>query len=301
MRRRLRFVVPACAAALGVLAALAGCGRGTEPEQVPAEFRGINLKAELDPATGAVTLPYDRLSLTREEESILSVASSTVLSQCGLEHGVRFTPPTPRYDPVYASEQYFGPWTKDQARQFGFVAPQTEADLYFNGIEGVEAPVGPHSPVPNQNLTDADWKTLSEKCEGLAESSAYSQAEIQVGPWIEALDRVNDELDHDKRARGLIDELSDCYARSGLEPGGKIWWLPQGGRNRSVTEDQISLALAVVDCKDSIDFTNRMAQIQAQLQAPIIIKYADDLIARRQFIDKTVASARELIAKNKVP
>ena len=112
------------------------------------------------------------------------------------------------------------------------------------------------------------------------------------------LSSIGDEYDvvnRDPRMQDLFSELRVCYAEQGMEmdeesPG---YIHPRIDR---IDEEQISLALKTVECKDQVNFTRRAADITAERQIPIIEEYADELLAGREKWDDTVAEAEEYIA-----
>lgn len=265
----------------------------------PDEVRGISLKADFDEATGTVSLPYDRLSLSPPEEELLTKAGSVATSVCAQSQGVHFVPSRPKLDPVYESEQYLGPWTVDQAQRFGFVTPMTEADLEANGIlpPPAEREGGGQAANPNSRLTDSDWAVVN-KCATGGSLDEFTSALEDVGPWVAPMRSIDESLPRDPQARALIAKLDSCFAGMGLVPSADMAWLPEGANGHEITEEQISLALSAVECKNRVNFTLLMADREAELQAPIIEKYAAELAERRASIEKAVADARELIAKN---
>lgn len=282
-----------------VVVLLASCSIGTSHKAAtdePTEVNGISLRAELNEATGEVRLPYDRFTATYEEMDLLVVASSVAASTCAREKGVVFVPPAPSSDPAYVSEQYFGPWTVDQAQRFGFVEPMTDADLVANGIIGASSDETERPAAPNGDLTDADWAVM-DTCGSTPEVKKLLDARAESGPWVTPMAAVHDALLDDGRAKDLLDELDGCYRGEGLKPLAKTPWTPQGASG-AISEDQIRLALQVVECKKQISFTERMAQVEASLQAPIISEYADELVAKRAQIDEAVVEAKALIAQS---
>ncbi len=284
--------------ALVVLVALAGCSANDEPTvTLPTAVRGISLTAELNEQTGAVVLPADRFTETFLEMDLLATAGSTELSRCAAEKGVTFTPPQPLTDPVYVSEQYQGPWTREQAERFGFVKPMTQADMAANGITGAESDADADDKTsPNGALTDEDW-TVIDACNEDAGPSQFDAALKHVGPWYAELGAVEDKVFDDPEAKNALRDLDACYEDAGLSvskhnsPG----W-PSGADASVIDQQQIQLALTAVDCKEQTDFTARVAAVEARLQAPIIVKYADELVQKRAEIDEALAAARALLA-----
>jgi hypothetical protein len=288
------------ALSLASVAVLGGCAAGevTGPTSMPTEINGISLLAELDRETGAVVLPYDRFSLSYEETNVLAAAGSVVVSNCAHDRGVNFVPADYSSDSIYESEDYFGPWTIDQAKRFAFVPPMTDADLAANGITSPAESERGDSVPPNSSLTEADWGVIDD-CAATPEMDEYTEALSEQGPWGEPIQAVADSLMDDQRARAVLQDLTGCYDARGLSHAStEEPWLPGGASGSEISEGQIQLAVAVVECKDEVDFTERMADLEASLQAPIIVQYADELSARRQLIDAAVLDARSLLSES---
>lgn len=254
---------------------------------------GISLVPELDEEAGAVILPSDRVMSTFNEQTKLTQAGSIAMAQCARPRGVVFIVKLFDGHPIYDSEQYFGPWTEAQARQFGFVMPSPAADLVANGIKGAPPYELTGAPPENLSLTEADYDVLAE-CEKEPEAEKFRQALGEAGPWVEELATIAKSLRESEEAKALFDKLGACYRDHGLTPYPEDPSWPVGGRGDEISEAQIELALKVVECKDSIDFTQRMATLEAQMQAPIITKYAEEMLAQRQVIDKALTEADKI-------
>ncbi|MBI9115722.1 hypothetical protein [Sanguibacter suaedae] len=267
---------------------------------MPDEIRGIAMAPELDEQAGAVRLPLDRFVETPEELDVLTVAGSVLTFRCARDQGVpaQASGQLPESShAIYESESYFGPWTTDQAQRFGFVSPSSDNDLVANGItERAEGTAEPTVP-PNARLTEADWAVVDECVDG-PEQKMFAAALTHDGPWEESMQALPEALLRDDRTEELVSELTECYEDHGLEPGDELAWYPRGARADEISEEQIVLAMQVVTCKEEIDFTMRLAKVEAELQAPLVEKYADELIAKRAQIDEAVVKARAVIAAN---
>lgn len=258
---------------------------------------GIDVNAELDLDLGAVVTPFDRFTLSPLEADLVSVAGTVEVAACAQGKGVHFVAPRPIDDSVYESEHYFGPWTVAQAERFGFVRPMSQADLMANGVQGASGSgtTGELSATENAALTDADWDVVDE-CGKSAEVEPYRDALSQVGPWTEQIAAISATMQSDSAMIALLSELDKCYREAGLTPEKDEPWLVAGADDHVIDEQQVTLALAVVDCKESIDFTRRAAAVEAAYQAPVIARYSDELLAQRAQLDEMISAARELIA-----
>jgi len=277
----------------------AGADSADKAEAAPA--RGVSLDAELDPVSGAVILPYDRFVVTKNEDSLLVTAASVLASKCAKDQGVAFDPGRLIQNPVYDSEQFYGPWTVAQAERFGFAPPMSEADLVANGL--AELPAGQSAwESPNVNLTDAQLAVV-EDCQGREDAQRLWAAVTSTGPWWSAIKDLSfspsPTVAEDPRVQAAWSDLSACLVRQGLEPEADPDYigLPKGADGNVINAEQISMALTTVQCKDEVNFTKRVADVTAELQAPIIGQYLDELVAHRAAVDSALAEARSIVAE----
>jgi hypothetical protein len=306
MRHVARRMSPSVAITVGLLLLSAGCAsddpavelatRDADVESAAAAL-GLELDPVLDEATGAVVQPYDRFLSSFAERDQIAVATTVLIAQCAQEQGVGYMALDPMSDPIYDSEHYYGPWTVAQAERFGFVTPMSEADLVENGIVSGSTGDEEATPHPNAALSDEDGE-IANACGEADNVGELNAALAEGGPWIEQIEAINSALLKTPDVEELLEELGACYLDEGMTPDGDSPWLVSVFNSNEITEEQVQLALKVVACKAEIDFTTRMAQVEADLQAPIIVEYADELIAQRAEIDAALLKAQTLIAEN---
>jgi len=278
---------------------LAGCSSAHARAASPTEVRGVSMTPELDRGSGAVTLPYDRFTLSDNQLDEIVTAQSAEKVQCARAHNLPVGSPAPTLlDAAYDSESYFGPWTTSQARRFAFVHPMSDRDLAANGIVGAPS-VGPsNAKAPFEGLTESQMRVV-DACHG-PDSDLFVAVQTQDGPWVREMMALND-----KAAAGslpgmkpLIDTLVSCYQKQGMRAAGaEERWFPAGADGRVIDKDQISLALKVVACKDETGFTQKMADIQARAQAKIVEKYADELAQEQTVVQRALTRARAVDQK----
>lgn len=295
---------------------MAGCTSGSDSSDgghaVPAPdpqateaaaARGVELAAELDPETGAVVLPFDRFVPTTNDMITIGSATSRLVADCAADSGVTFTPAAAPTQPEYDSELYFGPWTTAQAERFAFVSPMSAADLAANGIklEGVgptqqttQSPAD-STTAANNALSDDDWDVV-DAC-GSSDEVHELNAGLAIGdgPWAESLQAISDGLADQPEVQSAIEELGSCFTSAGLSPDPTAPWLPVGYDTGVISEQQVALALSVVACKDQTDFTARVAEVQAEEQAPVVVTYLDELLAKRSALDEALETADEVL------
>ncbi|MBI9115127.1 hypothetical protein [Sanguibacter suaedae] len=226
------------------------------------------------------------------------MAGTVRLAECAAKEGVEFTVVGSRFDPVYTSETEFGPWTGAQAETFGFVGPMTDRDMQANGVvrEDAETSAAPPREPVNEHLTDEDWAVIDE-CAESAEVKAVDALYGSGGPWEEQLAAVETTFLEHPDVQSAVDELGTCFESEGLTPDPELIGFPEGADTALISEEQVRMALTTVACKDKTGFTEKVAQVKADLQAPVIVTYLDELLAQRKAIDDGLAEARSLAAE----
>lgn len=297
-----RAAVAACVAI--TIPALVGCD-STEGQSgdLPDTVRGVSMTPEYDRDAGTLLLPFDRFTLSMNEVDEIATASAVEIVLCARDAGIDVGDPWgTRGDPIYDSEPYFGPWTLDQARKFAFVPPSTDADLAANGIQtpsgsGAKSEVAP----PFAGLSDAEMEKVDACGTKTEHHEEFVAAQTQDGPWIAEIRAVENrilalEVGGQKK---LVDELASCYEAEGLRASdGPQSWIPLGARGDSIGPEQVAMAVTVVQCKDSLNFTERMASIHAGEQAKVVEKYADELSSERESLDRALVAARSVLRQN---
>jgi hypothetical protein len=309
------------ALALGALG-LAACssdesnGGASENASVDVSLKltEMNRRAEVDPETATVKFPVDYVGLSDQEDSdYLSAAYSAALTKCAREEldipWVALEPDG--YSPTAHMWTKYGPWTKPVAEKFAFAIPMGDGALIVNGL--VDEPEGYElTPLPNEDLPEEQKREVYDVCGSKPEVEHFNEKPLwdaSSGPGWAALDDEAEAVNRDPRMQALVEELHVCYNENDIRfdanrpyvafAADAVWWdKPEMEGQKQITEEQIQLALKVVDCKDQVDFTQRAADIIAERQVPIIEEHADELFQIRANWDATVADAKEYIASH---
>lgn len=298
-------------AGLVALLMLAGCADDTPRAETVDAFPdvGIDLTSTVDPTSGAIVFPYERLDLSEEERAVLGSASAILAAQCAQDRGVDWRAASvSTYSTLYDSSIYFGVWTTDQASRFAFAPPMTNADLVANGtVEAgtLDGAVGtPEQPdlselraalEHNATVSETDREIVAE-CGSSDEVNRLQGVSLFSGPWNSKLGEAMQSFDALPEVEEIYAELDGCLVDAGLTPDSDNPGFPRGADFNRIDEEQIRLALQVVECKSQIDFVERLADLMAQQQAPVLVEYADELLAERATADAVVAEARAVLA-----
>lgn len=278
-------------AAVLVGGALAACSAGAQGTA------DIDVSSQVDARSGTITFPADRLALSADDQDALATAQSVALAECARGIGVDYTPLRVQLDPIEKVSTYFGVWRKEDARRFGFVAPQTPSDMVHNDIEG--RPEQPSGARPARHLlTDAERERL-QPCQTSDDVQRFSpEALTGKSPWNAPLGEVEAGFYGLPEVRAVIDEYDQCLRGRGAEPRGDLPGSAVGADPKTISPAQVKLALKVVACKSDVDYVPRLARIMADEQAPIIARYGRDMVAFRSRVDRLVADANTYTAEH---
>ncbi|WP_125774608.1 hypothetical protein [Antribacter gilvus] len=250
------------------------------------ESSTIDDSVVLDEKTGAVILPYDRFSTSMRDAEVFRVARTAAAAVCAKQQGVTFMVGRWVDQPVYDSEKYAGPWTMAQAEKFGFVSPMPDADLRANGVVGEdygEPSLLNNAEVAamNSQLTEEE-SAVVEACHETEEARQFAPS--PEGPWAEELWAAADDLYESPEVTNLFAELGACHEDQGLGVHQQVPEWPAGADPTRIDAEQISLAIASVRCKESLDFTRRLAEIEAASQVEVLQNYPREVAAAGQEI-----------------
>lgn len=290
---------------------MAGCS--PSPASDPADTE-VRVESVVNVDTGAVAFPDELFYASLEENDLLTTATSLAIATCAQARGVDFRASgTPSHSTLYESSNYFGVWTESAAERFGFVPPMTNRDLIANGVSGapaltdVQLTATPEQPdlslnveiaAHNSALSEDEFAVIAECANGEAAKVFDLRAIAPAGPWSQPLGEVHRAFNQDDVVKETYSQLNECLEREGLQPDESAPGMPIGADSGSITEDQVVMALTVVDCKAEVEFVDRLAARMAELQAPIINKYFAELSDQRSAIERAVEQARELVSSS---
>lgn len=283
---------------------LSSCGVGTssppiaDPEAMAAS--GIDFSVELDEATGRIVLPYDRFVPNLAEGPLLHNAAATAATLCMRDLGVPVTEIRQVPQDIYLSEHFYGPWTIEQAQEFGFVEPAPDADLRANGF----LPEGQGEPSVYDHELWEEVAQANAKIPLVEKTAAQKSCQSEIdrwnsgfdGPWKDEMAQDFDHVGSSPEFESLLDELGSCFNERNLEADLKYPYRPKGADFSTINEEQIRLAIVTVECKEKIDFTERATDLFVQFQAPIMLQYEKELIAHRQGLQESLGDAKELVS-----
>lgn len=284
----------------------------TPEASVSFDLGSVSPKAELNLETSTVTLPSDAVETGGAYDYTILDAYTAARAVCAREKlGLNPAVSRSSVSPESLMFDWWGPWTEDMASRFGFADPQSTTSLIRNGIiPGADTSHdGQPGIVPGSYIYDDDStvlcdgttvgqnKAIDEACSDDPDVERFNEySSVGNSPASGELADTYETAMTDSQMKALLAELSACYSENGMQMDPNRPGYVTASDTTTLNETQIQLAFQTVACKDSINFTQRAADICASYQIPVIEKYASELFADRQAWDEHKAEATEYLA-----
>lgn len=271
----------------------------------------IDTHAEVDVATSRVIFPSTPFRITEEERYIIDTAHNVAVNKCAQEElgiNAQYSGFTSLQSDVYEMFNEYGPWTEDMASRFGYVDPQTEADMIANGIEGAPADAKLTNWGDMPELSDVDFERVNKECRSKPEVKQFSLVQLENSQPV-AMSKITvadieEKIKNDERGQAVFSDLKECYTKNNIafeeiaDSAAPSLVRVTASNPDAINEEQIQLALKDVACKNKVNMIPRLADIWAEYEAPVIQENAIELQAYREKIDDLIAKANVYINEN---
>ncbi|MBM6402315.1 hypothetical protein [Phycicoccus sonneratiae] len=243
--------------------------------------------ATVDEATGTIALPYDAYWPTQAESEDIVSAARVAMIHCQQARGVTPADPLRRVIPDPPPRR-FGVWRMADATRYGYLeytssakaaalADRSTTDPQLAARQAAAAAAcAREDPVLRQLNRQPDegaWSTEIPAAETRAEQSApYRQA---IEDWARCM-----------QARGLTTEPGSLVP-AGIDTGA----LDEG----RVESGDVAIAVADVTCKQQTHTVQRLADLLAAAQAPLVVEYQGPLRKQRALVDAELVLARQVL------
>lgn len=248
---------------------------------------------QLDYETSQIVFPIEQYQISDPDWSIVTQAREIVLDKCMVGMGFASEPERPT--PV-SEDRNFGLWNVERARQYGFSIPGLETK--------------PDDPA----LKPPGWGEARETC---VKQEAGKLADVSP-PDPSTNPNIADIIQHQSLALASKDpawadareEWWACLRSRGLEPrtGEQDWSSKQAldlairsSSNDSASttnEEGIRIATLEADCNAETRMAQRLGDIQAGYQLPLIAKNQAALNEAKVASARIVAAAKQFILSN---
>lgn len=258
-----------------VLFSLVGCNSS-------AEQKYSDVEALLDPQAGEIILPLEKYAMTPSEEKDVAHANALLQDECLSESGREFPRAKQNWElaPTLPDRRY-GLWSESDAQANGYELPESSEAAELTAAE--------------EALGD-DWWQAYEACRselellpvmGINTSVTPSPVDIGMGESF-------DSLVASANLREVRQEWLECVQNEGLTLDENsvllVPAIPPAG------EEQIRVATIDVECKQSYNSVQRLANIEAREQSAFIDDRESDLLEYRTQVDDVLNKAREVLA-----
>lgn len=286
------------AGVLSLAVALSGCttqaeddaeGQAAVPEQMPTTPEmpeggwpfDESATADVDRETSRIVFPITRFQYSDEERAIVESAGSLQYYLCLQDEGVAVSGWQPREAwPMDVHERRFGVWIEEFAEQYAFTVPDP-----------------PPPPVEPWYDVTGD---VADACHQQVQEDPRWESEFDrpyAGPLAYDMTAATDQVFVSEPGAAAQADWEACIEEAGLardttmdSPSAIV------GATDEINEEQIRLALTSVRCKDEVNYVERLADVEAGFQQPVVDKYLKELSAERAELDRVLTEAREYLA-----
>lgn len=234
---------------LFVVASLAGCSG--EPE------RDTTATAKLDFKRLQVIVPTTEYSVSPELQQKMLITDALMMRPCIKEHG--FVEPMPKANAI-GEMRIWGLWSVDSARKHGQHLANEPSSLSF-----------PKAPEYGK-AREVCWPSIREEQDSLYGSQLDSLNSKATEINFRAHDTAKNTTDY-KQAK---DEYNNCLREKGLKPNDDmdIWGSTDNGFDVDATKypssEETRTAVAEAQCNSDLNITQRMGDLEASIQAPLV-------------------------------
>lgn len=280
------------ALAIGMLFSLAACAGPTVVDASDVE-RDPTAKAVLDYENVQITYPLDKFSLSNEEEDVIYRAREQIIGECLVKNGQVNMP----YTPSPEEDRDFGIWNVERAQRYGFAIPEETSEDQDSTASNPD--------LESQRQHCVDDPAVSEKLSSvtpdlwldlaLYESSVVEQ--VRSAAYTAA-----SELSEWDNARS---DYSACLRESGLTLNEDGWGSKEHATmnaegsesGTAASEAEIRIAVSEATCNQQVDLTQRLADLVASYQAPLIAQNEAALQEESDDIRSKLSAAREALGE----
>ncbi len=279
---------------LTLAACLGGCmSRGDTPATVTTSSdraRNARYVAEVSEGTGKIIFPVDRYEMTQEEQLLEKSAQYLDLALCMHKQGM----------PAYWSPEAtvmrdentrYGRWVMKNAEEFAYTRiPNKVLDDAFIVDDLFRKKF--HDVIDSKEYTDAQEHCLNNPAEDLimAESLTFPNEVSRIGQ------ESYDLMLSSEEAHQVFADWERCLNDEGLSRDPDDPYSILGVDYSRVDENTIRIAVQDVRCKQTTNFVQRLADIEASFQGPVVERYESELAAYSESIEKIVDNRKKFLA-----
>lgn len=289
MKHGKRALAGFAAAFLGV--SLAACS-GSDAS---GEERDTSARAKLDRESAQILTPLSAYLVIDDpaDQALIDQAKRVYTSKCMAEKGLAYTATGP--EDAVLDDRTFGIWDEKLAADYGWGTKPSSVTALEEQEEaaGGEAWTTGYEECQSRFETDPDTEVLREY--NVASSDRADELSTQ------ALNAAA----KDEEWERVHKEWAQCLTEAGLTaPKSKDTWASDEStellesEGSQTTQESIRLASIEARCNNQTSTTQRLGDLVASYQQPLIDKHEAELKPAKEDKDRVLSAAREYIARN---
>lgn len=216
----------------------------------------------------------------------MSSAQALAMSRCAAAAGV----PADREDAddtsSFGASRRYGVWYRPEAERYGYGLPfndsgESEAESTATGVR-----------------IDEETLAVYESCGRSRAIRRFESARIAPGfDYAEEVTGLSEQALSSEDAETVFADWEACLAdhRLTVDHSKSRWWI--AGTTLDPTESNIRVALLDIECKESTRYVQRLADIEGELQQPVIANHLAELQEMREEYDAALEQARDYLAE----
>lgn len=272
-------------------ASLAACG-GPEAST---EARDPDARAKLDRQSSQILTPFSAYLQNDDpaDQALVDQAKRIFTSKCMAKKGQKFSAVGP--ENAIIDDRTFGMWDEKFAAQYGWGSMPSSVDMTWQEEETAGGEAWEEAYEECQTDFDADAET--EALREIDQESSARAEELSTQAFNAAV--------KDEEWKRVHDEWSQCVTDAGLTaPKNSEEWasvetkklLESEGAQTS--KESIRLASIEARCNNQTSTSQRLGDLVASYQQPLIDKHEAELKPAKEAKDRILSAAREYIARN---
>ena len=241
-------------------------------------------KAKLDYANNLITLPLDEYDYDDASRAVINEAVARIMQVCYVAKGYSDAVP------VFSDDQHsniYGAWNVEYAKKYGYFNEEKSRER-TQAAEKIPAEIRKECRKESANqLKEIEYENDNDSFAYRLRQEAYASA------------KSNPEWNK------VRSEWWSCLESSGLTPrkGDQEWGSQEtfnidlsSKSEEEKTQETIRLATIEAECNQKVGMAQRLGDIEASYQGPLIEKNQAKLNQLKEEKEKHVARAREIIA-----
>ncbi|MFE5309531.1 hypothetical protein [Isoptericola sp. NPDC056605] len=246
--------------------------------------------AKVDLAAGKITRPSEEYFPTQQEHEAIFNAHTLAIANCAERNGIAY-----HYGeiiPETETDRDYGLWVPAAAKQAGYAPVESE--------EKKQAVAETLSGESDVEISDADFAKLEQNCANDPDVLRLTEHKGS-GPWSEGLGNAWTAFQSSDVYNTIRNEWAKCLSGNGIDAASDTRTLDAAvPRDAYLTSSAATRDVAIVDanCKQSIDMIQRLADLHAAYEAPVLDEWSSELSALHDKYEQQVADAEAYLAKN---